>query len=101
MGVMVIHSALACQKVQDFAKDDHCILLGDFNFKPTDSCYELCTKGSLSEDDEFYPEATHPEESWKPEMEYGFESAYLRHNGEEPNFTIYAKIRDDPVFIET
>lgn len=99
--VMVIHSALVCQKIQAFAKDSHCILLGDFNFKPIDSCYSLCTQGSLSEEDEFYPEPLHPDEDWKPEFEYGFESAYKQQNGEEPDFTNYAQIRDDPVFIET
>ena len=74
--VMVIHTALATQKLQNFAKDDHAILAGDFNFKPTDSMYELCTRGSISEDDENYPEPTHPEETWTPELEYGFDSAY-------------------------
>mmetsp|Transcript_3150 Transcript_3150/g.10914 ORF Transcript_3150/g.10914 Transcript_3150/m.10914 type:complete len:345 (-) Transcript_3150:181-1215(-) len=99
--VMVIHSALVCQKIQSFSKGEDTVLCGDFNFKPTDSMYELCTRGSISEDDENYPEPTHPEETWTPELEYGFDSAYKTVNGEEPDFTNYAKIRDDPTFIET
>ena len=99
--VMVIHAALASQKIQDFAKDDHCILAGDFNFKPGESTYKLVTTGSLDKDDAYYPEPLQPEESWKPELEYGMESAYASFTGSEPDFTNNAQIRNDPPFVET
>jgi len=91
---------LFCALSKDFAKDDPCILAGDFNFKPGDAGYELATKGDIPKDHEDFPEPTHPEEQWTPACEYGFESAYLQCTGREPDFTNYAQIREDPVFIE-
>jgi len=69
---------LFCALSKDFAKDDPCILAGDFNFKPGDAGYELATKGDIPTDHEHFPEPTHPEEQWTPACEYGFESAYLQ-----------------------
>ena len=97
--VMVIHTALACQKIQDFAKDDHCILAGDFNFKPGDASYLVATNGSLEESNGQHPGSDGTE--WEPTLAIGFESAYKTFNDAEPDFTNYAQIREDPVFIET
>jgi mRNA deadenylase 3'-5' endonuclease subunit Ccr4 len=99
--VMVIHTALAMQKLQRFAQDDHAILAGDFNFKPEDSAYKLITTGTLDRGDRYYPEPLHEEEQWTPALEVGFDSAYQTMNGQEPDFTNYAKIQDKPMFIET
>ena len=45
--VMMTHCALSAQHIQRYAKNDPFIFTGDFNIKPTDSMYELLTKGSV------------------------------------------------------
>jgi 2',5'-phosphodiesterase len=45
--VMTIHSALAAQHVQRFAKSDPYLFLGDFNIKPADAMYRMLTQGKL------------------------------------------------------
>jgi len=45
--VMTIHSALAAQHAQKYARDDPYVLLGDFNFKPGSPQYDLLTKGTM------------------------------------------------------
>ena len=45
--VMMTHCALSAQHIQRYAKSDPFIFTGDFNTKPTDSMYELLTKGSV------------------------------------------------------
>lgn len=40
-------------------------------------------------------------DSWKPALQVPFGSAYKEKNGVEPNFTNYAKVKDDPEFIDT
>ncbi|KAK3266159.1 hypothetical protein CYMTET_25197 [Cymbomonas tetramitiformis] len=73
--VMVIHAALALQMVQKLARDDPLIFCGDMNFKPGDSPYRLVTEGSLSSEDEFYPQP--PEDDrWRPVVDYPMRSAY-------------------------
>ena len=46
--MMVVHSALSAQHVQNIAKGKPHIYLGDFNFKPDSSCYSLMINGSIS-----------------------------------------------------
>ena len=98
--VMVIHTALALQKVQSFSKGHPCILAGDFNFKPEDSCYGLATSGTLDASDATYPEG---DEANAGSMDclFGMQSAYATKLGAEPEFTNLARIRDDPVFCAT
>jgi hypothetical protein len=47
MIVMTIHSALAAQHAQKYARDDPCVLMGDFNFMPGSPQYDLLTKGDM------------------------------------------------------
>jgi endonuclease/exonuclease/phosphatase family metal-dependent hydrolase len=45
---MTIHSALAAQHAQKYARDDPYVLMGDFNFTPSSSQYDLLTKGTMN-----------------------------------------------------
>jgi len=45
--VMTIHSALAAQHAQKYARDDPYVLMGDFNFTPSSPQYALLTKGTM------------------------------------------------------
>lgn len=40
-------------------------------------------------------------DSWTPEVKPPLSSAYVTATGREPDFTNYAKVQNDPVFIET
>lgn len=75
--VMVIHSALAAQTVQQLAGADPYILAGDFNFKPGSSPYRLITQGHLSNSDEFYVEPSAPD-TWRINLKEGMRSAYVQ-----------------------
>ena len=75
--VMVIHSALVAQTVQQLAGADPHILAGDFNFKPHSSPYKLVTQGHLSPSDEFYVEPSAPD-SWRVDLLEGMRSAYAQ-----------------------
>lgn len=46
--VMTIHSALAAQHAQKYARDDPYVLMGDFNFTPSSPQYDLLTKGTMN-----------------------------------------------------
>jgi mRNA deadenylase 3'-5' endonuclease subunit Ccr4 len=89
--VMTIHSALAMQCIQNFAKSTPYILAGDFNIKPDSGVYELYTTGKLKKN---HPE--HPPERnydpWKVNLKEPVKSAYKEHNGEEPEFTNHASL---------
>lgn len=101
--VMLIHSALALQHIQKLANDDTkdmipYVLMGDFNFKPLDSMYELYMEGEIDE--------KHPE---RPKMVPGLKfdlsvipvfSAYKEFFGEEPEYTNNARVQELPHFIE-
>lgn len=40
-------------------------------------------------------------DTWKPEVNPPLRSAYVEANGEEPNFTNYAKVLEKPIFVDT
>ncbi|RYY86199.1 hypothetical protein EON63_06100 [archaeon] len=66
---------------------------GDFNIKPGSSQYRLLTTGTL--------ETTHPDypvivDDWTPKVT-PLRSAYKEHDGQEPDFTNYAKVSIDDV----
>lgn len=55
----------------------------------------------------FFPNAQHPDypemeagDSWEPSVQ-PMGSAYVTATGAEPDFTNYARVQSDPVFIET
>lgn len=98
--VMTIHAALAVQWVQRVAKrSGSYVLAGDFNFKPDSEMYRMVTTGGLDEGAETHPPVL-AHEPWRPTAE-PMVSAYAEATGAEPDFTNYAKINDDPPFIET
>jgi endonuclease/exonuclease/phosphatase family metal-dependent hydrolase len=79
--------------------------MGDFNFKPTDSMYELYTKGTLDKD--------HPDNPAQYELcDLNYyesntdlsvscvKSAYVEAHGSEPPYTNNAQVRDNPRFVE-
>ena len=120
--VMLIHSALALNHLQSLSAIKSVnyksynssdtistnlpyVLMGDFNFKPTDSMYELYTKGRLDKD--------HPDKPAQYELcnlNYYesntdlsvscVKSAYVEAHGSEPPYTNNAQIRDNPRFVE-
>jgi hypothetical protein len=75
--VMVIHTALVAQTVQQLAGGDPLVLAGDFNFKPGSSPYKLITEGHLSNSDEFYVEPSAPD-TWRLNLQEGMHSAYAK-----------------------
>jgi len=98
--VMTLHSEMIFRRSQDLAGSDPLVLAGDFNIIPDTPTYKMLTQGTLSKDDTVnYPDPKHGME-WTP-THTKMDSAYAVANGQEPNFTNYAKPRDDPVFIET
>ena len=101
--VMTLHSALAATYAMNEAEKDgtmNCILMGDFNVKPIDGSYELLTTNVLDEDDESYP-IPYERTKYIVEPPRKLVSCYREVNGEEPDFTNYAKIKDHEPFIDT
>lgn len=98
--VMIAHCALSAQYLQKYAGDAPCVFVGDFNVIPGSTGYRTITEGSIEKTHPDYPEMKEGD-SWLPEVKPAFKSAYVSANGKEPDFTNYAKIKDDPTFIET
>ena len=96
--VMNIHAALSGQQVQELAAGDPYVFCGDFNLKPGDAAYQLLLDGCLPPDD---VPVLPPGDEWVPALPRPMQSAYKEVNGQEPDFTNYAKVNDDPAFIET
>lgn len=95
--LMVIHSALSMQAIQEFSKGSPFIFCGDFNFKPEDECYELLTRGQLPE--KF--QNLIPNDLWSPNLVKPTQSAYFSYLGHEPKFTNHASVRPGDVFTGT
>jgi len=66
---------------------------------PTSTTYKLLTTGKLSKDDDTFPESKHGVE-WSPTLQ-PMQSAYSMHDGKEPDFTNYSKVKDGETFVET
>lgn len=102
--VMMIHSALVVRSFQELCGSDPGILAGDFNIKPSDSSYEMIISGKVDESHPDFPTAS-PDgklpQDWFPRPLAPMKSAYREVLGEEPNFTNYAKVENQPPFIET
>jgi mRNA deadenylase 3'-5' endonuclease subunit Ccr4 len=88
---MTIHSALALQCVQRFAKSLPYVLAGDFNIKPDSGVYELYMKGDLDKNHpEHPPKRNH--DPWEVSLKEPVKSAYKEHFGEEPTFTNHSAL---------
>eukprot|EP00403_Amphidinium_massartii_P004298 CAMPEP_0178384694 /NCGR_PEP_ID=MMETSP0689_2-20121128/7648_1 /TAXON_ID=160604 /ORGANISM="Amphidinium massartii, Strain CS-259" /LENGTH=438 /DNA_ID=CAMNT_0020004951 /DNA_START=1 /DNA_END=1317 /DNA_ORIENTATION=+ len=104
--VVNIHSYLLMRRLRDFAKGDPCILLGDFNLKPSDPAYRFIAEGGDLTADKWVssPEEVRglkerlPAETPFPT---GLTSAYKTFHGCEPLFTNYAQTGKESPFCET
>lgn len=80
------------------------MLAGDFNIKPDDSSYAMILSGEVDPRNGDFPVST-PDgsspEKWFPTPLAPMKSAYKEILGEEPDFTNYAKVENQPTFIET
>jgi len=76
------------------------IFAGDFNLKPTDTLYRLLTTGEIDRDDPCHPEPKNGVE-WAPSQVRPVRSAYAASSSGEPDFTNYARIKENPPFIDT
>lgn len=96
MQMMNIHTSLLLQYTQEWARSDPLIVCGDFNFYPTDSCYEFVLTGSLPTG---HPQAPVPHPLLKGRAASEFKpmrSAYKVAGG-EPEFTaLTCEMENDP-----
>ena len=97
--VMLIHCALYAQHMEKISKQIPYVLCGDFNIQPDSSMYQLLTEGSISSNHPEYPK-NEVDDDWKLTVT-PLQSAYKLCNGNEPDFTNYAQVKNDPVFIAT
>jgi len=117
--VMTIHTDLAARHVQTLVAkaavavaphetetDDTgsssmpYVLAGDWNIKPDGSSYRLLTTGKMDRGDPEWPTPKHGME-WNPTSE-AMRSAYaVAGDGNEPDFTNYARVKEDDPFIDT
>lgn len=100
--VMTIHTDLAARHVQRLAEKSKSVpyvLAGDWNIKPEGSSYRLLTTGTMDKGDPEWPTPKYGVD-WTPSAK-PMRSAYAESEGKEPNFTNYARIREDPPFIDT
>jgi len=96
--VMTIHCEMAAKHVQNLAMESPYILAGDWNIKPTSSSYRLLTTGLMDVGDPEYPEPKYGME-WKPTAK-AMRSAYALSEGGEPDFTNYARVKENEPFID-
>jgi 2',5'-phosphodiesterase len=75
------------------------VLAGDFNLKPSESLYKLLTTGDMSRDDPFFPTPKNGVE-WTPTAQ-PMSSAYTVMNGKEPDYTNWARVKENEPFIDT
>lgn len=97
--VMTIHTEMAARHVQTLAGDLPHILAGDWNIKPYSTSYMLLTTGLIDRGDPEYPEAKWGME-WKPTAK-AMRSAYAESEYGEPDFTNFARIRENEPFVDT
>jgi len=113
--VMTIHTDLAARHVQKLVTRTESeseneeeqpgtatmpyVLAGDWNIKPDGSSYRLLTTGKMDKGDPEWPTPKHGME-WTPTSE-AMRSAYaVAGDGVEPDFTNYARIKEDDPFID-
>jgi 2',5'-phosphodiesterase len=97
--VMVTHSCLAAQYVQNLSSGTPHILLGDFNFMPGSTMYRILTEGCVESGNIDLP-APLEGSSWRASVS-PLRSAYQAATGQEPDFTNNAQVRDEEPFVNT
>merc|ERR1711865_1167109 len=76
------------------------VLAGDWSIKPDGSSYRLLTTGKMDRGDPDWPTPKHGME-WNPTSD-SMRSAYaVAGDGKEPDFTNYARVKEDDPFIDT
>ena len=109
---MLIQAALAAQLLQSLAAEaeEPYVFLGDFNFTPDSAPYQLFTTATLPPRHKASPRPPGGYGrakripggwKWKPDLSAPMQSAYAIARGREPAFTNYARVRDEPEFIDT
>jgi 2',5'-phosphodiesterase len=97
--VMTIHTDLAARHVQKLAGSIPYVLAGDWNIKPNGSSYRLLTTGIMDKGDPEWPEPKYGMK-WEPSAK-PMRSAYRVSNHGEPEFTNYARVKEQEPFIDT
>ncbi len=97
--VMTIHTEMAARHVQTLAHDTPYVLAGDWNIKPYSTSYQLLTTGLIDRGDPEFPEPKFGME-WKPTAK-PMRSAYAESEHGEPDFTNYARVKENEPFIDT
>lgn len=97
--VMTIHTDLAARHVQRLAGSMPFILAGDWNIAPSDSSYRLLTTGKMDVGDPVWPEPKYGMH-WEPTTK-AMRSAYAASDHGEPEFTNYARWKDEDPYIDT
>jgi len=91
---MILHSYMALKLLQAKANGEPYVLMGDFNFNPTDSSYRYLTEGKIDKSDPDCPilprYGAKVADEWRLDSIKPVKSAYAVVNGREPDFTNYA-----------
>lgn len=95
--VMTMHADMVLAHLQTLADGSPYVLAGDFNVKPSESVYRFLTTGKIDADDPCYPT---PTESWTPTIREAAVSAYKVANGNDPDFTNYARVGENDPFVD-
>ena len=90
---MSLHSALAVRRSQALSSGSPFVLAGDWNITPDSPTYSMMTTGVLPEGDETYPVKEGVE--WSPDIGEGVDSAYAIKNGNEPEWTNWARVKEE------
>jgi len=105
--VMTIHLSLLFKYATRLSGGDPLIIAGDFNVLPNSGFYSLATSGDFgSEEERRICAPSKPAfegDSWSFKLDTPMQSAYAVVDGEEPNFTNFARTKtmNDGSFIET
>ncbi|GMH79633.1 hypothetical protein TL16_g08208 [Triparma laevis f. inornata] len=70
------------------------LLVGDWNFTPDSKTYEMVTTGALDKPDDTYPKREGVD--WEVNIGEGVGSAYMTAFGKEPEYTNWARIKEEP-----
>ena len=99
-----MHADMCVHHVQNLASGSPYIVAGDFNIKPSEPVYKFLTTGELATtENPYYPAPPEhlPEYVWTPSLLEPVQSAYAVAKGTEPDFTNYARVREQEPFIDT
>ena len=103
-GFMTIHPAAVAKKASSLASGTPLVLVGDWNFKPGGAQHAMLTTGQApTEGDPALPAlpAGLSPDAFSCTLPVPLRSAYAEcHDGKEPDFTNYAKVKEEATFVE-